>query len=247
MTGTRPRNTPLYKKYCEVSGLTITNPDKFHKRIRKEFRIEQERPQLSALERPRVFVGIGLNVEEMPEERKGASMGDVIGGEPWTSHSVDIMCPMSPTTSLLSLLLGIMEGKGGREYRLIKVRKCLDTLDTKGNNQDAPPHVHPQGRVWTQNGQTPPPSILQEVESAGHEWEQMNGTSINNTNLTGFCLWYCEQKDKSKQPSEIKDIAVKAFKITPEPDKTKVLSLLCKEGSHDLCGGETCSCECHEK
>lgn len=63
---------------------------------------------------------------------------------------------------------------------------------------------------------------LDKVEQAGREWERIKGTSINSLNLTDFCLWYCENKDKNRQPSEIRAIAEKVFKITPEPQYIKI-------------------------
>lgn len=85
------------------------------------------------------------------------------------------------------------------------------------------------------------------VDLAGREWEQMKGVSINSINITEFLMWYCEHKDQSKQPSDIKDHARKIFKLTPDTTKTKVLSQLCKDERHTECYGETCSCDCHVK
>lgn len=56
---------------------------------------------------------------------------------------------------------------------------------------------------------------LKHVLEQGKRFETINRTKINTTNLTKFCLWFCEQ-NKLGIPNEIKAFAEKAFHITPE-------------------------------
>jgi len=90
-------------------------------------------------------------------------------------------------------------------------------------------------------------SMGEQVKLAGVEWERINGASINSTNVTAFSIWYCQNKDSSKLPSDIKTMAVKVFAITPDAQNTKRfgVSHLCKSGQHKECGGYECGCDCH--
>lgn len=80
------------------------------------------------------------------------------------------------------------------------------------------------------------------IENAGKEWQESHG-QISRSNLYGFLEWYCREKDKSRQPSEVKEIAERIFKLTP--DKPAHLSYLCKQNRHKDCGGHGCDCDCH--
>lgn len=87
------------------------------------------------------------------------------------------------------------------------------------------------------------------IEQAGREWQQIKGTQINSTNITEFCLWYCEYRDSCRLPSEIRALADKVFNITPATrEKTNPhYSYLCKIGQHKDCGGYACDCACHSQ
>jgi len=87
----------------------------------------------------------------------------------------------------------------------------------------------------------------EQVKLAGVEWERINSDKINSTNVTAFCIWYCQNIDSNKTPSEIKTAAVRVFAITPDVQNTKKpeVSYLCKTGQHELCGGYACGCDCH--
>ncbi len=54
------------------------------------------------------------------------------------------------------------------------------------------------------------------VEKAGREWEQINGQNLNSSNIVAFSIWYCQYHNHGSQPSEIRCIAEKLFKLTPE-------------------------------
>lgn len=58
-------------------------------------------------------------------------------------------------------------------------------------------------------------TLTEKIARAAREWEQLMGTTGNSINLLEFCNWYCEHKDNTRLPSEIKVFAEKIFKITP--------------------------------
>jgi hypothetical protein len=69
-------------------------------------------------------------------------------------------------------------------------------------------------------------SVTELIARAGREWEQLKCKNIDGSVLAEFCLWFCEQKDKNKTPSEIRSIAEKIFSITPT--KTNVC-IVCQD------------------
>jgi len=58
-------------------------------------------------------------------------------------------------------------------------------------------------------------NLSQKVTEYCLKWEIEHGV-VNSTNLTAFCMWFCEQTGNGNTPGEIKKIAEKIFKITPE-------------------------------
>jgi len=62
--------------------------------------------------------------------------------------------------------------------------------------------------------------IASSIEKAGKEFTKLYGP-INSSNLIKFCMWYCEQYNNESNPSEIKEIAKRIFKITPEQEGKK--------------------------
>jgi hypothetical protein len=85
------------------------------------------------------------------------------------------------------------------------------------NNSNTSAHTYYGNKLKSFGNMSPekPSTLHQDILRAGHEWQEMKVSSLNSTNMTEFCLWYCEHKDKRKQPSDIRAIAEKVFKITP--------------------------------
>ncbi|HWQ95771.1 MAG TPA: hypothetical protein VN368_00210 [Candidatus Methylomirabilis sp.] len=89
----------------------------------------------------------------------------------------------------------------------------------------------------------------EKIEKFGKEWEQLKCQPIDSSNLIEFLQLYCKHAGNGTQPGQIREIAEKIFKITPE-QHTKphaYQSYLCKTGDHKNCGGFGCDCECHIK
>lgn len=59
-------------------------------------------------------------------------------------------------------------------------------------------------------------SLEEKIEKSGKFWENLNSKFINSSNMTDFCIWYCEQNKNGHTPAEIRKTAEKIFKITPE-------------------------------
>lgn len=123
-----------------------------------------------------------------------------------------------------------------------------DSPDSESGTKDGVNNGTKDGTNGQNEGNSQPENgtnnQISSVEQAGRKWEQMHHTRINSTNLTAFCLWYCENVDSTDVPSVVKEAAKKVFAIT---QKRYGISYLCKNEQHAECGGYECSCDCHEE
>ena len=83
-------------------------------------------------------------------------------------------------------------------------------------------------------------TLSQQITVFGGLWIKDHGM-INSGNLTEFCMEYCKHEGNGKNPSDIKTIATKIFKLTP-PHYSK----MCIDNKHTDCGGFSCDCDCHQ-
>lgn len=58
-------------------------------------------------------------------------------------------------------------------------------------------------------------AVIDNIKETGKDWERVGGQSISTSNITDFCMWYCEHADRNAKPSEVRTIAEVIFKIIP--------------------------------
>ncbi len=82
-------------------------------------------------------------------------------------------------------------------------------------NGNAEFYGHGLGNVHPECLKELEPSVLQsKLLRARDQWELKTGTKLDNTNLTSFAMWFCENYPGLIKPSGIKAIALKFFKLT---------------------------------